>query len=94
MHFVYMIRNSSRKLYVGISADPQRRLAEHNNGRGANYTKNSSYDIVFLEQYETLAAACAREIQIKKWRRSKKDALAERYKKGLETKISEYGSDT
>ena len=87
MHFVYMIKNSYDDLYIGITDNPQQRLEYHNGGRGASYTKrDSKFRIVFLEQYPTLADARKREIQIKKWRREKKEVLIERYKHGLSTK--------
>lgn len=87
MYFVYMIQNNYADLYVGVTDNPQQRLDHHNNNRGALFTKiDSKFKIVFLEQYPTLAEARKREIQIKKWRRDKKEVLIERYKKGLPTK--------
>ena len=35
MYYVYMIKNSADKLYVGITDNPERRLQEHNTERGA-----------------------------------------------------------
>lgn len=89
-----MIKNSSKKLYVGVTENPQKRLATHNSKRGAQYTstaltasKNKSdFKIVFLEKYENLQLARRREIQIKKWHRDKKEMLIKRYSLGLETK--------
>ncbi len=87
MIFVYMIKNPSNKLYVGVTENPQKRLATHNSLRGAKFTKYiPDFKIVFLERYENLEQARKREIQIKKWSRSKKEVLIERYKDGLETK--------
>jgi putative endonuclease len=87
MHYLYMIKNSSDKLYVGVTVNPEKRLATHNTQRGAQYTKRlPDFKIVFLEKYENLEQARKREIQIKKWRRDKKEMLIERYKNGLETK--------
>lgn len=93
MYFVYMIKNSSNKLYVGITENPDKRLETHNSLRGAKFTKHTSillgtpdFKIVFLEKYPSLQSARKREIQIKKWRRGKKEILIERFKNGLETK--------
>ncbi|MDO8548081.1 MAG: GIY-YIG nuclease family protein [bacterium] len=87
MYFVYMIKNSAGLLYVGITEDPQARVNYHNQKRGAGFTKQiPTYKIVFLEQYPTLADARKREIQIKKWRREKKEFLIDCYQKSLETK--------
>ena len=87
MCWVYMIKNRGDQLYVGVTSNPQQRLGEHNSKRGAEFTEhNTSYEIVFLEEYPTLAEARQREIQIKKWRREKKEMLIKRYQTGLPTK--------
>ena len=96
MFYVYMIRNSVEKLYVSVTKNPQARANYHNQERGARFTKYAStpfstglpdFKIIFLEQYETLSDARQREIQIKGWRREKKDMLIEKYRSGLETKM-------
>jgi len=87
MYFVYMIKNSYDDLYVGITDNPEQRLKYHNEKRGALFTKrDSKFNIVFLEPHETLQPARVREIQIKKWRRDKKEFLIALYEKGLPTK--------
>jgi len=88
MFFVYMISNDKEKLYVGLTKNPEERINCHNQKRGAKFTKYApTFKIVFLEQYETLAQARKREIQIKKWRRGKKEMLIDRFQRNLETKI-------
>lgn len=87
MVFVYMIKNSADKLYVGVTDNPAKRLATHNSCKGANFTKfMPDYKIVFLEEHLNLTEARQREIQIKKWRRDKKEVLIDRYKRKLTTK--------
>lgn len=82
-----MIKNSFNKLYIGISENPEKRLEIHNTKQGAGFTKyKSDFKIVFLEEYPSLTKARQREIQIKKWRREKKENLIEKYQKGLPTK--------
>ena len=89
MCFVYMIKNSAGKLYIGISENPNERLAYHNKRQGARFTKYiPNFHLVFLEQYETGTQARKREIQIKKWRREKKEMLMEKYRLGLPTKLN------
>ena len=88
MYFVYMIKNSYNDLYTGVTENPQQRLQQHNEKRGALFTKrNSQFEIIFLEGYKTLTDARTREIQIKKWRREKKEMLSKRYKNDLPTKL-------
>lgn len=86
MYFVYILENSYKNLYVGITDNPERRLAEHNSKRGALFTKErNKFEIVFLEKHGTLVEARKREVQIKKWRRDKKEKLITLYKQGIET---------
>ncbi|MEK7535594.1 MAG: GIY-YIG nuclease family protein [Patescibacteria group bacterium] len=67
MYFVYMLKNSFNDLYTGITENPTERLNYHNSKLGARFTKNKqAFNIVFLEQHQTLAEARKREIQIKK----------------------------
>ena len=92
MYYVYIIKNFANKLYVGVTRNPNDRVNYHNHKRGAKFTKRiPTFKIVFLEQYPTLTEARKREIQIKKWRRDKKEVLIERYKKGLPTKMRRQG---
>lgn len=87
MYFVYIIKNSVDQLYVGITEDPEIRTHTHNSKQGARFTKQTpDFKIVFLEKYETLADARRREVQLKKWRREKKERLIQWYQKGLDTK--------
>lgn len=86
MFFVYMIKNKTDKLYIGISENPEKRLRNHNQERGATFTQHGNFKIVFLEEYSSLALARQREVQIKKWRRDKKEFLIHKYQNGLNTK--------
>lgn len=86
MTFVYIIKNKSGKLYIGISDDPEYRLKEHNSSHGADFTQAGGFELVFKELYPTMVEARRREIQLKKWRRDKKESLIERYHQGLPTK--------
>ena len=81
-----MIKSSYDNLYIGITNNPERRLFEHNTKRGSDFTKGRyKFRIVFLEKQGDLVEARKREIQIKKWRRDKKEMLIDRYNKGLTT---------
>lgn len=88
MYFVYMLKNSHGDLYIGISENPPQRVRNHNEDRGALFTKrDSTFEIVFLEEYPTYAESRKREVQIKKWRRDTKEMLIKKYKDGSPTKI-------
>lgn len=85
MYFVYMSEDKTKRLYTGVSDSPSRRIREHNGARGAGFTSNGDFSIVFLEPHGTLEAARQREIQIKKWWREKKDMLIRKYQAGEST---------
>ena len=88
MYFVYMIKNDFSKLYVGITENLRDRLIYHNKEQGAQFTKGKTkFKMVFYELYTTLSEARKREVQIKKWRREKKEILIGRFQKGLLTKM-------
>ncbi len=74
--YVYLLSNSHRTLYLGVTSNLMRRLAEHRSLRWGGFT--SRYKITKLVYFEitpNARAAIAREKQIKAWRRSKKIAL-------------------
>ena len=88
MFYLYMIKNQENKLYVGISENPEQRVIYHNTKQGAQFTKSrDKFHLTFKEGYTTLAEARKREIQIKKWRRDKKEKLVNLYKKNINTKL-------
>jgi putative endonuclease len=75
---VYIMTNPSRTLYVGMTNDLARRVYEHQHHLLEGFT--ARYNVVHLAYYEQtddVAAAIAREKQIKGWRRSRKIALVE-----------------
>ena len=83
-----MIENDFGKLYIGITEKPTERLITHNAQSGALFIKGKAkFNIVFLEKYATLTEARQREIQIKKWRRNKKEMLIKRYRANMPTKL-------
>ena len=77
MFYLYIIRNNFNKLYIGITNQIETRLKRHNYGDDAKFTKDNkeNFQLVYSETYETLTKARSREQQLKKWSRSKKEAL-------------------
>jgi putative endonuclease len=74
--YVYLLSNSHRTLYLGVTSNLTRRLAEHRSLQWGGFT--SRYKITKLVYFETTPngrAAIAREKQIKAWKRSKKITL-------------------
>ncbi len=77
--FVYILHSvSTDHLYVGVTTDPDRRLAEHNGQgkRGARYTrKGRPWVRVYLEPAADRVSAMQREYRIKRFHRPKKFEL-------------------
>ncbi|MFH1864172.1 MAG: GIY-YIG nuclease family protein [bacterium] len=77
-YFVYILRTSSNSLYIGQTNNLDKRLKEHQSKltKSARYVRYfSSVDLVYSEKYITRKAAMQREAQLKRWSRSKKEAL-------------------
>jgi putative endonuclease len=74
---VYLARCRDGSLYTGITTDPVRRLAEHNAGSGAAYTRaRLPIVLVWLEVVSDRSTALRREHAIKRLNRAAKEALA------------------
>lgn len=73
---VYILECADKTLYTGITNDLVRRLAEHNAGRGARYTRGRApLKLAYTELCENRSLATKREIQIKALSRAEKIKL-------------------
>lgn len=75
--FVYILRTSNHKLYIGHTNNPSRRIQDHGNSLGAKYVKyhGGVFNLIYTEPYPTRAEAMQREKQLKRWTRAKKEGL-------------------
>ena len=70
---VYIVKCSDKTFYTGITNNIKLRLATHNAGNGAKYTKNRlPVVLVYLESVDDKSNALKREMEIKKLKRSQK----------------------
>jgi putative endonuclease len=77
-YFVYIMANSSRMLYTGVTSDLEKRVFEHKNHIVEGYTKKYKiHKLVYFEETNDVHAAIEREKQIKGWLRRRKIALVE-----------------
>jgi putative endonuclease len=78
-YYVYILTNVSRNvMYIGVTNDLERRLADHGDGRGSTSTRRYRVNtLVHVEEFQYIDEAIAREKQIKGWSRAKKDALVQ-----------------
>jgi putative endonuclease len=76
-YYVYLLTNwNNRVIYVGVTNDLTRRINEHKNKLVEGFTKTYNVDkLVYFEETNDVNSALAREKEIKKWRREKKNNL-------------------
>jgi putative endonuclease len=74
--FLYILECADGSYYTGSTKDLERRLREHQNMLGANYTKRRlPVKLVYYEEYLRIDEAFYREKQLQGWSRKKKEAL-------------------
>ncbi|MBU2571375.1 MAG: GIY-YIG nuclease family protein [Gammaproteobacteria bacterium] len=74
--YVYILRCADHSYYTGSTNNIEARLWQHQNEQGANHTrKHLPVELVFVEQFDRIDDAFAREKQIQGWSRKKKEAL-------------------
>ena len=78
--YVYLLTNWNNKvIYVGITNNLERRIYEHKNKMVKGFTeKYNLKKLVYFEETPDVKAAIAREKEIKKWRREKKNQLVDK----------------
>lgn len=73
---VYMLRCADGTIYTGITNDLEKRLAKHNAGQGARYTRaRLPVTLLWHETHPGKGEALKREYAIKQLTRAQKDAL-------------------
>jgi len=81
-YFVYITTNPKKTvLYIGMTNDLPRRLDEHTLNSGSPITFAGRYhcfNLLYFERFAQVAHAIDREKELKKWSRSKKEALIKR----------------
>lgn len=73
MYYTYILKCSDGSLYCGYTNNPEKKVATHNKGKGAKYTKTRlPVELVYLESFFEKSDALKRECEIKNLKRSEK----------------------
>ncbi len=73
---VYILRCKDGTLYTGITKDINRRVEQHNDGKGSKYTQTRRpVEVVYKETKMGRANALVREAEIKHYSKEKKEQL-------------------
>jgi putative endonuclease len=80
MYYVYILAGRRHcTLCIGVTNSVRKRLEEHRNGQGSSFVKKYRvFRLVYVEEYERVEDAIAREKQLKRWKRDWKIELIER----------------
>ncbi len=79
MYYCYILRCADGTLYTGVTTDLDRRVEEHNQGKGARYTApRGPVELLWSDRFPNRSLAQRREAEIKRWPREKKEALIEK----------------
>ncbi len=76
LNYTYLLLCSDGTYYCGWTNDLDKRVAAHNSGKGAKYTKTRRpVELVYYETFETKQEAMSREYHIKRLTRAEKEEL-------------------
>lgn len=64
MWYVYIVQCADGTLYTGISNNVEKRIAAHNTGKGAKYTKTRC-PVILLKQFECKDRSEASKLEYK-----------------------------
>ena len=79
MWYLYILECSDKSYYTGITKNIEQRVATHNSGKGARYTRTRTpVKLVYQERCGKRAKAMKREIQVKSMHRKQKKALIDK----------------
>lgn len=74
--YVYLVRCRDKTLYCGICYDLVKRIAQHNSGKGARYTRGRGpVELCYCEVCEDWSTALKREHELKRYGRTQKEQL-------------------
>lgn len=84
MNYTYILECKDGTYYTGWTNNLEKRLKDHNDGKGAKYTKaRLPVSLIYYEEYETKEDAMRREYAIKHMTRSEKCKLICEYRKRI-----------
>ena len=76
MAWMYILECADGSYYVGSTVDLERRVWEHNEGLGGQYTaRRRPVKLVYAAEFERIEDAFAWEKRVQGWSRAKREAL-------------------
>ena len=86
-YYCYILSNKNRTvLYIGYTEDLMKRVEQHKNGTGTNFTKKYNVtQLIYVEEFKNKKEAKKREKQLKNWHKEWKWNLIKETNPLLET---------
>ena len=75
-YFVYVLGSAGTgglRTYVGWTTDLERRLGQHNAGKGARSTRGRTWHLLYAERHPSRQQAMSREWHLKRQRQFRRD---------------------
>lgn len=73
-YYIYILKCADNTFYIGSTNNVDKRLATHNAGKGAKYTKNRlPVKLLYFEEHLNKSEALKREYELKQMTRRKKE---------------------
>ena len=89
MNYTYILECKDGTYYTGWTNNLDKRIQDHNEGKGAKYTKSRlPVSLIYYEEFQTKEEAMRREYAIKHMPRSEKGKLISEYREriGVQTR--------
>ena len=84
MNYTYILECKDGTYYTGWTNNLDKRLRDHNDGKGAKYTKaRIPVSLAYHEEFQTKEEAMSREYAIKHMTRTEKSKLISEYRKRI-----------
>lgn len=75
-HILYVVKCSDGSYYAGYTNDLTKRLAKHNQGKGAKYTRGRGpVTLVYQKEFASKSEALKAEYEFKQYSRKQKEKL-------------------
>ena len=86
-YYCYILSNKNRTvLYIGYTEDLMKRVEQHKNGTGTNFTKKYNVtQLIYVEEFKNKKETKKREKQLKNWHKEWKWNLIKETNPLLET---------
>lgn len=76
LNYTYILKCKDGTYYTGWTNNLEKRLKDHNEGRGAKYTKTRlPVSLIYYEEFQTKEEAMSREYAIKHMTRKEKEKI-------------------